>query len=327
MNAVDPSGSPAGCAPPKLAELRARSRWLGDHARNVTSQTGEDGLLSKVFDVIGVTDRCCVDIGAWDGIHGSNTRQLVLQGWKSVQVECDPERFRKLSRLYAANGRVTCIRRLVQHDGPDSLERLLDETGVGDAFDLLCIDVDGNDYHLWASLERHRPRTVVIEYNFSIPDEVAFVQPADPHVAQGSSLRALVELGRRKGYELVFPTGLNALFVQRQLFPLFGIADNAIEVMHAPRLEARTHVFFGYDGTVFVRGAGRLPWQDVPFPEKRIQVLPRFLRTARGYNRWQRFWILFIRARLSGDLMRPHKWLTGFRVLFGRRRITNIPGS
>lgn len=322
MNAAESVGGTS-----TLASVREQSRWLARHEHNIHSQTGEDGVLGKIFTVIGTTSRVCVEVGAWDGLHGSNTRALLAAGWQGVQIECHPDRFRELAARYRDRPDVRCLDRRAWKSGPDALETLLNETGVPPVFDLLSIDIDGNDYHLWAAIERHRPRVVVIEYNFSIPDEVSFVQPADPGVAQGSSLRALVELGRRKGYELVHASGLNAVFVEQTLFPLFHIRDNSIEVMHVPRFPARTHVFFGYDGTVFVRGAGTLPWHDLPFSESRVQMLPRPLRKHDGYGHWKRLWFLVIRAHLRGELLKPAKWVTALKLLFSRQRPTNVPGA
>lgn len=321
------NGAESNVSATTLASIRGQSRWLAERERNVHSQTGEDGVLEEIFALIGEGRRECVDIGAWDGLHGSNTRTLLEAGWHGIQIECHPDRFRELARLYRDRPDVRCLGRRAWISGSDALDALLDEAGLSSVFDLLSIDVDGNDYHLWATLERHRPRVVVIEYNFSIPDEVVFVQPADPNVAQGCSLRALVELGRRKGYELVHASGLNAVFVEQQCFPLFHIPDNSIEVMHVPRFPARTHVFFGYDGTIFVRGAGTLPWHDLPFAESRVQMLPRPLRKHDGYGRWEGLWFLAIRARLNGELCKPAKWFTALKLLFSRRQPTNIPGA
>jgi hypothetical protein len=313
-------------SPFTLATLREKSRWLERFARNVHSQTGEDGLLAKALEIIGSDSRLCVDVGAWDGLKGSNTRELIISGWESIQIEGNPERFIQLTHLYADIPRVRCVRRFVQPTGPDSLDAILDGCSVPAEFGLLCIDIDGNDWHVWKSLGR-RPHLVLIEYNFSVPDEVSFVQPSDPRIAQGASLRAFVELGRKMEYELIFATGLNALFVAREFYPLFCIPDNSLEVMHVPCSNARTHVFFGYDGTVFVRGSARAPWHDLPILEHRVQILPRALRKAGGYNRWQILWFLTVRACLDGNLLRPRKWLTALRVLFGRQVVTNVPRS
>ncbi len=319
-----PSETPV---PFTFAALRDRSRWLSQHARNVNSQTGEDGLLAKVSEILDpALSHTCVDVGAWDGVHGSNTRELILAGWRSIQIEGNPERHAILAQRYGDQPAVRCLCSFVQRTGPDSLDALLDQEAYPDEFGLLCIDIDGNDWFLWQSLRR-RPRLVLVEYNFSIPDEVSFVQAADPQVAHGASLRAFIELGREKGYELIFATGLNALFVTREHYALFGIPDNSIEVMHVPCFDARTHVFFGYDGTVFVRGAARDPWHDLPFPERHVQILPRALRKIGGYNRWQRIWFLIIRASLEGNAWRPQKIITTLRVLFTRKRVTNVPNA
>ena len=35
--------------------------------------------------------------------------------------------------------------------------------------DLLSIDIDGNDYHIFESLKKLRPRLIICEYNPTIP--------------------------------------------------------------------------------------------------------------------------------------------------------------
>jgi FkbM family methyltransferase len=60
-------------------------------------QFGEDQYLSKFFDdkYIGV----CVDVGADDGISGSNTYYFEQKGWYSLCVEPIPESFNKCSSI------------------------------------------------------------------------------------------------------------------------------------------------------------------------------------------------------------------------------------
>jgi hypothetical protein len=47
---------------------------------------------------------CCVDVGAWDGVHLSNTRQLMRQQkrhrWNGIFIEADDDKFRQLEKLY-----------------------------------------------------------------------------------------------------------------------------------------------------------------------------------------------------------------------------------
>ncbi|MCA1690680.1 MAG: hypothetical protein LC733_00205 [Actinobacteria bacterium] len=97
-------------------------------------------------------------------------------------------------------------------------------------FDLLSIDIDGNDYWVWEALEAFRPRVVVIEYNGLLKNNACLVQPYDPDWAwdgtefYGASLGALRSLGRKKGYVLVHTelSGTNAFLVQADLAAHFA---------------------------------------------------------------------------------------------------------
>src|SRR6202044_3183268 len=119
---------------------------------------------------------------------------------RAVLIERDNARFAALRRTHAGRDGVIALNRMVGWEGRDRLDEILATTAIPPDFDVLCIDIDGNDYHVWAALDRYRPKVVVIEYNPTIPNEIAFVQAPDPAVAQGASLAAVAELGERKGY-------------------------------------------------------------------------------------------------------------------------------
>jgi len=61
------------------------------------SQFGEDKLLSNYFndDYIGV----CVEVGAYDGITGSNTYHFENRGWETLCIEPIPEAFNKCASI------------------------------------------------------------------------------------------------------------------------------------------------------------------------------------------------------------------------------------
>jgi hypothetical protein len=254
------------------------SSWLLDYRSNVHSQTGEDGILGKVVGMLPQTDRWCVEFGAWDGEYLSNVCHLVdAHGYSAVLIEASSRKFEDLLRRHSKNPKVVAINRTVGFQDHDGLDAILADTAIPVDFDVLSIDIDGNDYHVWNQVSRYRPKVVCIEFNPTIPNEVRFVQPADPTVAQGASLSALADLGRSKGYELVCVLTFNAIFVRSEYFPLFEIEDNRPEVLRAD-LDLITYFFTGYDGTVFLRGAAWLPWHDLPLEESRLQALPRRLR-------------------------------------------------
>ena len=176
-------------------------------AADVTSQNGEDGIIAKILEVLGEPRGWCVEFGAWDGRHLSNTYDLIAsKGFSAVMIEGSARRCRDLQTTFKDNPRVvalTRVRRLFGRGRPGRHPRAHADSRD---FDVLSIDIDGNDYHVWNAVTRYRPRVVVIEYNPTIPTAVDFVQPADMSINQGSSIAAQARLGKEKGYELVAAT-------------------------------------------------------------------------------------------------------------------------
>ena len=231
-----------------------------------------------------------MEFGAWDGLHLNNSRHLIeSQGYSAVFVEPNPKRFADLKRNYAHHAQpIICFNKFVNFSGQDTLDDILSSTPIPRDFDLLSIDIDGNDYHVWKAVEKYRPKVVIIEYNPTIPIGVKFVQPANGSVSQGASAASLIELAREKGYELVSCLVFNCFFVRKDLFGHFKISQNDEHIMRTD-LEYVTHMFTGFDGHVFLRGSLRLPWQRMQFNEKKMQRLPAFMQTfPPNFNWFQR---------------------------------------
>ena len=258
--------------------MPANNQWLLEHAANVHSQAGEDGILAKILEVIGAGTNWCVEFGAWDGKYLSNTYNLIeSRGFSAVMIEGSKKRHRDLVAAFKNNPRIVPVNAFVGFTATDGLDSILAKTEIPLDFDVLSVDIDGNDYHVWKAVTRYRPRVVVIEYNPTVPSAVDFIQPADMSVNQGTSLSAMARLGQSKGYELVSVTDHNCLFVRAELFSLFGIADNSIQALR-PNESMVTYVFNGFDGTVFVRGSGKLGWHNTPYREAKMQHLPKIFR-------------------------------------------------
>jgi hypothetical protein len=260
-----------------LEHLKRASRWLNEFAQNITSQSGEDGLISKALSILPDLTFWCVEFGAWDGKHLSNTFDLVdRKGYKVVLIEGDEAKYKQLCGCYPHKDRAVFENAFVGWSESDSLDRILSQHRIPRDFDLLSVDVDGNDYHIWKAIKSFQPKLVLIEYNISMVNAVVFIQPADARYNQGSSPASLVGLGREKGYELIAVTKYNLLFVRREYYPLFRIPDNSLEVM---RDEEPNYVFFGYDGTVFLQGNCCPEWHPGwRLSARDIQLFPWFLR-------------------------------------------------
>ncbi|MBN1796219.1 MAG: FkbM family methyltransferase [Sedimentisphaerales bacterium] len=252
------------------------NNWLQSYAYNKTSQHGEDGIIEKVLEVIGDNDKWCVEFGSWDGKRASNTYTLITDKYYSaVLIEASSKRFQDLKKTFEGNNKVVMLNQFVGFGDDDNLDKILEKTPIPQNFDLLSIDVDGNDYHIWHAVRKYRPKCAVIEFNPTIPKEVEFVQGKDHAITQGCSLLSLTKLARSKGYELVATTKGNAIYVDKKYFDKFGIADNSVAVMWTDQ-SFITYIFCGFDGKIFIRGYGKSPWHLFPFKESKVQMLPKW---------------------------------------------------
>ena len=186
------------------------SKDLLDSKRNVFSQNGEDGIIEELFKRIGVESSTCCEFGAWDGIHLSNCRKLILDGWRALMIEADPEKTRKLKENYRDNPAVACVNRLVDA-GENSVGSILREVALPD-LDFLSIDIDGLDYEVFASLDV-RPRVICIEVNAAFAPDAEEWAREIAATGIGQPMEVFIRIAQAKGYELICYSG-NAFFVR-----------------------------------------------------------------------------------------------------------------
>jgi len=196
-------------------ELGIRHQPIADlnrYERQFSSQNGEDGLVEAIFATIGATDKYFVECGSGN-THECNTRYLARwKRWRGLWMD---------AQYLDRRGRVKQERITAEN-----IQALFAKYRVPKVFDLLSIDIDGNDYWVWKAIVDYYPRVVVIEYNATIPPTECRTIPYDPHYRWdgstnyfGASLLALHQLGTQKGYALVGcdASGTNAFFVKRHL--------------------------------------------------------------------------------------------------------------
>lgn len=160
------------------------------------AQYWEDDFLLPYFKDKGVG--FLVDVGAADGQTGSNSRCLLLQGWKGILIEPEPTQFAALQELYKDNKNVVTVNCAIGHthgrypfyscaqvstlcpkwkencEGRFGVEYQTGEvevrtlTSVLEEFkaplelDFLTIDAEGMDGTVWHSLDSTRFRTKLV---------------------------------------------------------------------------------------------------------------------------------------------------------------------
>ncbi len=190
---------------------------LRKYEKNITSQFGEDGVIEEIFLRIGVTNKTCIEFGAWDGKHLSNTWRLWNElGWKTYLIEGDKSRFEELKRNTSGYSNVVSINAFVDVDGKFSLDSILERANAESEIDLLSIDIDSDDYYIFNSLKNYRPRLVIVEYNPTIPPHIELVQKKGE--LMGCSALSLIKLGRALGYEPIHMTTTNVFFLLNEEF-------------------------------------------------------------------------------------------------------------
>jgi len=205
---------PQGSTPPLL-----------NFAKNVTSQFGEDGIIEEIFRRIIPRTRTCIEFGAWDGKHLSNTYHLWHnQGWRALLIEGDAERCEQLRQRVEVNPSVTVLNAFVEPGGDKSLDSLVKLAAFPQVdIDLLCIDIDGDDYHILCSLKDIHPRVLIVEYNPTIPPHLDLFQT--PGGTLGSSGLAITRAAAAKGYKLACMTDSNCIFVHATEFQRLGVPE------------------------------------------------------------------------------------------------------
>jgi hypothetical protein len=193
--------------------------------RKVFSQNGEDGVIEAIFNEIGVTNRYFVEFGCEQAVE-CNTAYLLSLGWTGLLMDGAG-----ISKNPLADVKKEFIT-------AENINALFAKYNVPREFDLLSIDIDGNDYWVWQQIT-YRPRVLVTEYNAHVPPNMARTIAYDPTFQWngtdyfGASLLALRELSRSKGYTLVYceRSGANAFFVANNALPA-GFQPRTIEEIY-----------------------------------------------------------------------------------------------
>lgn len=187
---------------------RSRLEWAGFR---VYSQSDEDGIVERIFSIIGTTDRRFVEFGCEAGLE-NNSRYLLEQGWRGLWIEGNPDYARSVRSFFrdaVACGQLTFREEFVT---PENINSLLTETGFMGEIDFLSIDIDSNDHHVFDAITAISPRLICLEHNHSYPPGVEWAMPYNPDfrwdpssgtAPYGASISSMAALAARKGYTLV----------------------------------------------------------------------------------------------------------------------------
>ena len=264
------------------------------------AQNNEDILVDNIFEKFKINrTQCSVEFGGWDGIYLSNIAYFNKKyNDKLLFIEGDSKRVKDGINNYSGNNNVLFENSFVSYSGKNSLDKILSRNKIPKNFDILSIDIDGNDYHVWDSLKSFHPSIVIIEYNFTIPNEVDYVQEKNFKINQGSSAKSLCDLAQKKGYTLIETTKSNLIFLKSKYLKT-NSKNNLILNKLRDDSNFRTYVFYGYDGKIILSKKIKMYWQKYTINKTRFQIIPSFLRKYPRDNSIFSNFLRFINKRIK----------------------------
>jgi len=179
---------------------------LDNNELTIFSESGEDGILNKLFKLFNETNKFYVEFGAEDGTQ-CNTRALrEFNGFNGILFDMNYE-----------NLNINLFKHMITID---NVINLFKHHNVPKDMDLLSIDIDSIDFYVLEEILKHYvPRIIVCEYNAThLPteDKIVLIDSKSFNGNYfGASILSFYKLGRKYNYSLVYANnkGVNLFFV------------------------------------------------------------------------------------------------------------------
>jgi hypothetical protein len=230
-------------------------RYLLNFRDTKHSLDGEAGILEHVLSRLPDVNRWVIEFGACDGLQFSNSAYLITDaGYSAILIEPDENQFAMLAENMRPYPKVSCLKAFVGIEGDQRLDAYLVQTAAPDNPDLMIIDIDNNDYHIFKAIEFYLPKVLMIEINSTLlPDQEKIADFNAPFVfgKHGSSILSMTKLAEDKGFRLICNVSCNAIYVQEKYYGLF---------FSQPLTPAD---FYTYEGIY-----GKRFWRELSFSQK-----------------------------------------------------------
>ena len=183
------------------------------HEKNMT-QFGQAGVLRKIFEEIGTTNKYFVEFGS-EGTptgEGNSAFLRINYGFDGLLMDGTP----RINSPYKVEHEFICSK---------NINTLFEKYKVPYEFDFLSIDIDNNDWWVWKCLDnKYKPRVITCECasDFDKDKDIDIVcieldHMVCPQAGLGSSALAVVNLANYKGYDYVAHCGVDAVFIKNDI--------------------------------------------------------------------------------------------------------------
>lgn len=182
------------------------------------SQFNQDGIIEKIFDSIGTTNKFFVEFGSNGFIDGGGNTAYLRERFGMDGLLMDGSEH----PYHEEDDKNPDFERRIEFVSAENINSLFEKYSVPSTFDFLSVDIDGEDYWVMKSLdlEKHRPRVICVETNWHMHPSLKIAQKHNPnHVWGGTKIfgcssSAMTELLNTKGYSMVAYTGPDCIYIE-----------------------------------------------------------------------------------------------------------------
>jgi len=223
-----------------MLEVYKNSTSADNKGFRVNSQFEEDGLLVYVFSKIGFTNRRGAEFCCGNGRECVLANFILYHGFYALLVDGDDVNIQAANEYFAKHPNTLLTPPVVKKYWitKDNINEILKSNDFTGEIDLLSIDLDGLQYHIFNELNAVSARVIVFESNNMIPKDLSITIPyrEDFYMNDGKldpefrsvSHKATVQLMKSKGYRLIgsHRHGFNLIFLRNDIgqdvFPEVG---------------------------------------------------------------------------------------------------------
>ena len=211
----------------------------------------EDGVILKIFDEIGVSEKpLIIEFGEHRSL-GTTTRSFrikyiskaiyftgnldfrskILNILDILKLSITEKSMKYFKFFLSMPFKFFCT--------PNNINELLIDKKVN-AIDILTVDIDSFDYYVIKEvlINGFSPRLMILEYNFNLPINEALSYPYNSEKsppenkrAYGASFKAIDNLAKSFGYKLVHVSGFcNLFYIKSEYSHLFSKPDIKMEI-------------------------------------------------------------------------------------------------
>ena len=201
------------------------------------SQSDEDSIIDEVIKRLEIQKGSFLELGVGNGLQ-NNTLNLLSKSWEGIWVGAEDLVFEEGSRLKFFKKWIT------KDNIVDFLKSCNKNINKKFELDLISIDLDGNDYHIWEAILNYgvHPKIIVAEYNGIFGPEAEWIMPYEEKfnwklsrsMYFGASYKSLINLFKTFNYLPVCcnsDTGVNLFLVEekfRDRFPEILATDERL---------------------------------------------------------------------------------------------------